>query len=262
MKQKPRIGITGPDHGGLAAWYFTALAILMQGGCPVRITPNRKFDIVKINGLIIGGGADIAPEHYQSVENDFEQPAEEDDSIFLRLLMFIVYPLIYFARRILSTKQANTLDYKRDAFEIGLLKQATERKLPVLGICRGAQIINIYFGGSLHEDISEFYSERPLPRSVFPTKEIFIEENSHLATALKNKHCRVNSLHHQAMKKISEGLWVTAEEDNTIVQAIEHRDYPFMLGVQWHPEYLLLDSRQRQLFFYFVERACNWSLNS
>ncbi len=257
MKPKPRIGITGPDHGGLAAWYFTALAILIQGGRPIRITPGRRVDVEKIDGLIIGGGADIAPERYQSAQDDFKRPTEEEKNILLRILILIIYPLIYFVRRILSTKRGQALDYERDDLETGLLEQVIKRQLPVLGICRGAQIINIFFGGSLHDDISEFYGELPLPRSVYPVKEIFIEKNSLLATAIQYQNCRVNSLHHQAMKEIGEGLWVTAKEDNAIVQAIEHRNYSFMLGVQWHPEYLLLNKRQRQLFSYFVESACD-----
>ena len=111
-------------------------------------------------------------------------------------------------------------------------------------------------GGSIHQDIGDFYVESPQVRSVLPLKFIRIEPNSRLFAAFQSTRAPVNSLHNQSAKTLGEDLVVTATEDNGVVQGLEHR-HPemFILGVQWHPEYLPQVSSQRRLFSNFIEAA-------
>lgn len=253
-RTRPCIGVTGPDRGGVAAWLFTALAILLQGGWPTRITPSRGVIIDKLDGLVIGGGADIAPD-FDFSELELDQEAIRSRNILVSLLMLIVYPVIFVFRRLVSLKDGHDIDAARDELENGLLKQVLERQLPVLGICRGSQLINRFYGGDLHSDIAEFYEEEAIPRSVFPTKDILLEPGSQLARALEIQKCRINALHHQAIDRLGEGLRITAREPNGIVQAIEHEQLAFVIGVQWHPEYMVLHKVQRRLFRMLITTA-------
>ena len=118
----------------------------------------------------------------------------------------------------------------------------------MLGICRGAQLLNVYFGGSLYQNLKEFYIETPQVRTILPKKRIRIASDSKLADILQTTLCRVNALHKQAIKKTGDDIRVSAREPNDVVQAIEHTKLPFVLGVQWHPEYLPHIRAQRSLF--------------
>ena len=108
----------------------------------------------------------------EAVIRDVQQSSKQSRDHFW--LSYLLFPLIYLFRRMFSTKQAVGLDKDRDKLELSLLGAALEKNLPVLGICRGAQLINIHLGGSLHQDLQDFYKESPQPRSVFPTKQIDI----------------------------------------------------------------------------------------
>ena len=127
--------------------------------------------------------------------------------------------------------------------------------MPVLGICRGAQLINVYFKGTLYEDINTFYYEEPNRYSIFPVKKIYIKPGSKLAEILGVRELRVNALHHQAVKKAGEDIEIVAQEANKVVQGIESAAKKFVVGVQWHPEYLVQKKRQRRIFKALVEAA-------
>ncbi len=254
---KPVIGVTGPESGGLAAWLFTRIALLLQGASAVHITSKKIDNIKNINGLIIGGGSDIHPENYSLDDELHEVKDAAKQSSEKGWLIWFVYPFIYILRRLLSTKKHSVYNKQRDKLELKLLELALDKQLPVLGICRGAQLINVHLQGTLHNDILEFYEESPLPRSVFPVKEITIEDDTLLERTLQKKQCTVNALHHQAIKDLGKNIRVSARETNNIIQAIELCDYPFLIGVQWHPEYLPFDKTQRRLFKSFVAIANN-----
>ena len=252
---KPVIGVSGPNRGGMAAWWFTWLALFLQGARAIHITSRKTCPVDELDGLVIGGGADIDPAHYgmddelKEVNKAFRQ---NTDRYWLK---WFIYPFIYLVRRMFSKKTVSQYDKERDQLELSLLLSAIKNNVPVLGICRGAQLMNISLGGSLHDDIQEFYEESPLPRSIFPVKEIRIEPGTLLKDKLRVENCTVNALHHQAIKDLGEGVKVCARESNGIVQAIECNDLRFCLGVQWHPEYLPLDHIQRRLFSSFVQAA-------
>lgn len=261
--KRPRIGVTGPDRGGTPAWWFTSLQIWLAGGWPLRIRPRKPREIDELDGLIIGGGADVDPQAYSEGEvlaEYLEQPPVQPGSPWYRRvgqwLTGLVYPLVFLLRKWLSKGKAE-LDKDRDRLEFYLLKEAHERELPVLGICRGAQLINVYHGGNLHTDISTFYYEAPNPRSIFPVKEVCIEVGSQLADILGVRQLEVNALHHQAIDETGQHLDVVARERNQVTQGIEHESTgdAFLLGVQWHPEFLPHLPRQRRIFEALVDAA-------
>jgi len=251
----PRIGITGPDKGGLAAWLFTAWAIRRAGGRPIRIQPRRPRAVGELDGVVIGGGADVSPGLYgQDSMPSINQLKDRDRSVWRRLLGLIVYPLLFLIRRLLTTKTSGR-NADRDALETDLIRAAHDRDLPILGICRGMQLINVVFGGSLHQSIEGFYEEQPAIRSVLPRKQIEIDADSLLARVLTTTRLRVNALHNQAIDTLGAELIISAREANGVIQAVEHTDGSFLLGVQWHPEYLPQRRRQLGLFRALVEAA-------
>lgn len=249
--------MTGPDKGGLAAWWFTRLAVWRAGGRAVRITPKRPRDLSLLDGLIIGGGADVDPTLYgEADDGPLESLKTQERSLRRWLLSLLLFPLIYLARRLLST-MANPPggDPDRDELESALIREAMQRGLPVLGICRGAQLLNVVAGGTLHRDLDDFYVEAPQLTTVWPAKRIQIEPDSRLARLLGCTGCRVNSLHSHAVNALAPGMRVVAREPNGVVQGIEHCDLPFAIGVQWHPEYLPQRRDQQGLFRGLVRQA-------
>jgi putative glutamine amidotransferase len=255
MKTRPVIGITGPDGGGGAAWRFTALAIHLAGGTPVRLTPGGAVGRPAIQGLILGGGGDVHPERYGEIRESLFPPHEVHDSWGRYLTSLVVDPFVWMARYTSAMMTGAQVDEARDEFEFKLFRRALAQGWPVLGVCRGAQLINVYFGGSLHQNLSGFYTEEPEIITVFPKKQVIIHPGTRLASVIGDGSKWVNSLHRQGVKNLGCGLRVAARDSNRIVQAIEHPDHPFVLGVQWHPEYMPQAPEQRALFRTLVERA-------
>lgn len=198
--------------------YGYAEAVLAAGGLPIFIPVMSEVSTKEllacggIDGIIISGGSDVAPRYYG------EEP---------------------------STKIPG-IDTKRDAAEFELLKEACERKIPVLGICRGHQLINVAFGGTLYQDID---SQMPSGMGHHPTHinrdELFhsvnIEKESILSKIFETEKIYVNSFHHQGIKKLGEGLKGIAFSSEGLVEAVEteNMEENFVLGIQWHPENLV-----------------------
>jgi len=155
------------------------------------------------------------------------------------------------------------INYARDQFEMKLLEHALHQRLPILGICRGAQVINVGFGGTLYQDLAhdatpEFehrQTDAGMARSDTTHSVTVTEPDSLLAGAVAGS-CRVNSLHHQAIKRLGHGLKVTAHSEDGLVEAVEAaNDYPFLLAVQWHPEEIDDHPEQRRIFEDFVAKC-------
>lgn len=256
--KKPIIGITGPDKGGTAAWWFTKYAVLLQGGKPVRITPSKPSLDEELDGLILGGGADIDPGRYGEsfAENPFKMGPKPSSlyQVFINILSFLFYPFLFLIRKLLSTK-SSAVDPERDRLEFEILQKAVKNSIPILGICRGSQLINVHLGGNLHQDIENFYSEVPRVYSVWPKKKVRIEPDSKLGQIIRKDNIWVNALHNQAVDNEGSGLRVVAREETDLPQAIEHISYPFMLGVQWHPEYMPQVEHQRAIFDALIRQA-------
>lgn len=221
-KNESVIGITKPDRTENAAYALVALGVKLAGGRPAPITTGREGDVKHLDGVILGGGQDVFPMLF-------------DD----------------------TPKQGYVYDHARDEMEIELAKAALDRDIPVLGICRGAQLLNVVYGGSLHLDVSKAYEDASYPDSLFAKvffrKPINTVAGSIIRRALKARTACVNSLHKQAVKALGNGLEATALEPNGVVQAIEDRDRRYVLGVQFHPEFMLHKSMFRGVFNSLVE---------
>lgn len=259
LRKRPRIGVTGPDSGGSIAWAFTRLALLRAGALPVRITPLTPTHACQLDGLVLGGGADVSEPLREPPP--YEAPARSRRRRGPRLVDLALAPLVLGARWTFGTR-AHGVDGSRDAQELALLAEAARRNLPVLGICRGAQLMNLAAGGSLSRNVSALYEERPDLYTVLPRREVVVERPSRLCDVLGVDNVLVNSLHFHAVDRPGAELRVVARERAGVVQAIEHVSRPFWIGVQWHPEYLPLRGAQRRLFEGLVAAACAPRLNS
>jgi putative glutamine amidotransferase len=252
--------VTGPDRGGWPAWFFTKISVWLAGGRAKRMTPHRYARVKNcpFDGLILGGGADVDPARYGAgLLHDMQElhrgPHPQERYVILSVFSLLVYAL----RSIFSLpSHGGFLDKERDAMEWSLLDQAIRDGRPVLGICRGSQLINVYFRGTLHQDIRPFYTEYPQYRSIFPKKIVHVKRASQLFRILHRERCLVNALHNQSVAELADELEVAACEPNGIIQAIEckQKSRP-VLGVQWHPEYLVQKTEQRLLFQWLVARA-------
>jgi len=134
------------------------------------------------------------------------------------------------------------VDERRDLFEIALLLAARERRMPVFGVCRGIQVMNVALGGDLYQDLPSQadskvgHSQRTLDEG--PWHDIEVRRGTRLAEILGEASTAVNSYHHQACRRVADGLSVTATAPDGVVEALEDPGQPFFLGVQWHPEVL------------------------
>ncbi len=254
---RPVIAVTGPDRGGFPAWLFTSWALRRAGAKPVRIRPRRGAP-ARFDGLVVGGGADVSPGRYGALPARRPPAARYRRSRTLpRLVLdYALAPFIQILRRVFGlARGAAGPDPARDALELSLIARAEASDLPVLGICRGAQLLNIHAGGTLYQDLSGFYTERPDRWTVFPRKAIDVAPRSRLHAVLGRARCEVNSLHRQAVDALGSGLATVARDVRGVVQGIEHPQRRFWIGVQWHPEYLPQVPEQRRLFRSLVAAA-------
>ncbi len=221
---RPLIGVTKPSRSDNLAYACIWAGIWLGGGKPVRITAAMPRKHLKLKGLVLGGGSDVFPGLYN------EAPLPD-----------YVY------------------DRDRDEMEIAWAQRAERTGVPVLAICRGAQLMNVLRGGTLHHDINTLVDVPDYPDTlighVLYRKAILLEPGSLLQSILQGDRDSVNSLHKQAIADLGAGLSVSAREENGVVQGIEDRDRDYYLGVQFHPEFLIHRSRFRRIFRSFVEAA-------
>ncbi len=201
---RPLIGITSDIKDGRCfIKQDYARSVEKAGACPVILQPIGNIEAIKdiahrLNGLIISGGGDIDPIHYG-----------EERQISLSLV-----------------------SEERFVFEKALLRSALEQKMPVLGICYGMQFLNVFLGGTLYQDIGQIPSVLDHEKE----HEIDVYKDGVLYYILSKESIRVNSSHHQAVKRLGTGLRCIAEARDGLIEAVAMDDYPFFLGVQWHPE--------------------------
>ncbi len=222
-RKRPVIGITKPERGDWPAYAAMKLAVWIAGGKPIRITARAPREPEAIDGLIFGGGSDVYPKRYQATE-----------------------------------KAGYRYDLAREEVEESWADRAFQHDIPVLGVCRGCQMLNVLVGGTLHQDLDVFpdqdYPTGPFGYLFFRTK-ITVDEGSGLHRYLRRDRIGVNSIHQQAIDQLGEGLTVTAREDNGLVQAVEHSRHAFFLGVQFHPEFLIYRRPFRKLFTALIDAA-------
>ncbi len=216
----PLIGVTGPSGWYHLAWRCSRFALTRAGARFVRLTPGQETSH-DLDAVIIGGGDDIDPALYADSRHH----------------------------------RRGSYDRARDAFERRIIEDALERERPLLGICRGAQLLNATLGGDLHQDVRAMREHTSNRRSVLPRKIVAVDISSRLYDILGTASIVVNSLHEQAVNQPGEGLRIVARDRDGIVQAIEHEGDVLRVGVQWHPEFLPYRLEQRRLFRALVDAA-------
>lgn len=221
MGRRIRVAVTGAAKGSRTAWYFARFLLGSHGAKAFFLRPGSRRADAPFDALLITGGSDIDPGTYGGEAH----PA------------------------IIKT------DPERDAMELALLERAHREGVPVMGICRGMQLINLYFGGTLHPHIHDFELETAHPHTPFPLKEVTLDAETKLHELLGQPTLRVNALHHQAVDRPGEGLRIAAHDRNKIVQAVEHTELPFVMGLQWHPEFMPYAWHSRKLFAAFIRSA-------
>jgi putative glutamine amidotransferase len=230
----PLIGITMAfDHGTntakLSAKYISAVE--EAGGVPLAIPPledKKLLNVIiqQLDGIILTGGPDIDPSYYNQL------------------------PHRYLGR----------VCPRRDASEIYLAAEFMKLSKPILGICRGLQVMNVAMGGTLCQDIPSIIDNpikhmQDAPRSHKSHEIEIVEQDSLTYKIIGNSRLMVNSFHHQAVGKPAPDLKVTARAPNGVIEAMESKGRGFCIGVQWHPEELTDDRAHMRLFEYLVYAA-------
>lgn len=200
-------------------------AVIAAGGVPFIVPLTSSDEQNHLNGvdaLVLTGGGDIDPARYGSIPSPF----------------------------------VGGIDPHRDAVEILLVRTALSRRIPVLGICRGCQLLNVALGGTLIQHLPDVTA---LSHLVPAFREddvhtVWVEAGSHLAAAVGGGELAVNSVHHQAVGALAPGLRAVAWAPDGIVEAIESMD-GLCVGIQWHPENLQQAPRHRALFNWLVIQA-------
>lgn len=159
-------------------------------------------------------------------------------------------------------RNCGPISTKRDSMELMLLSIAMDQKKPILGLCRGAQLLNVGLGGDIYQDIdSQYQSPFPIAHrqpldSSLPAHHVNVQPDTLLASIAGQKSIQVNSFHHQAVRNLAPGLVAGGFSPDGLIEEVEMPDYPFLIGVQWHPEYLWKnDETSKALFLRFVD-AC------
>ena len=230
---KPLIGIgcdvvqkKGERDRAFAFTTYTE-AIRRAGGIPVVIPPqpeNAEEIVEEIDGLVLAGGDDCDPSAYGEPRHPTTEPG----------------------------------DPRRLKNDLSLAKAARQRGIPTLGICLGAQMMNVAAGGTLIQDINSTvkteikHASEPSDRH---RHDVTIDANTKLAAILGGRPLNVNSSHHQAVGKVGEGLRVTAHAPDGVIEGLEDPSHAFYVGVQWHPEDMTGEASASTLFGAFVEAA-------
>jgi len=199
-------------------------SVRAAGGRPVILPPGASLE--GLDGFILSGGGDVDPVHYGA-----------------------------------KRTHSRNVKAERDAFELGLARQAWQRRVPLLCVCRGLQVLNVALGGTLVQDILK---ERPGARDhscghageEHDAHSVAVVPGTRLAALMGAPNVDVNSRHHQCVDVLGQGLVVSARSPDGIIEALEPRDHAgWCIGVQWHPEDFHRSGRFRALFEGLV-RAC------
>lgn len=219
------IGVSGPARMRMAQRLISA-GLRLLGVHTRYIRPGSKVDVSQLDGLVLSGGAHVHPGRYGQ-----------------------------------QSQVTARYDLKRDATDYELLEQAEQVGVPVLGICRGAQFINVFHGGSLCQNVTPLRvhtRHRPL---LLPMQTVCLVSTSRLGQLMQQPVIGANRIHSQAIKRLGHNLKVVAVDNDLFVQAIENTGDQWLMGVQWHPEYLLYHSGHRRIFSHLVKAAMAFRLS-
>lgn len=234
---RPLIGITTRNgrnsdrHATISLMQSYTDAIIAAGGLPMPIPSSYPQDVLldlysRLDGILFSGGGDVSLVHFSG------EPHPRVDGV----------------------------DPDRDRTELTLLRSAAEDGKPMLGICRGIQLLNVALGGTLYTHIPAQLPnalDHDYPGSL--RRELVhlvnVDESARLAGILGETLLHVNSLHHQGVKDIAPSLRAAGYSPDGLVEALEMPDHPYAVGVQWHPEWLTDQPAMRRLFGSFVDAA-------
>lgn len=235
---RPRIGITidthdKPDQYESPVTYATAVA--KAGGLPFLLPYKTDLSLVPqyvdaLDGILFSGGNDLDPALYGEAYHPRAVPIDPD----------------------------------RQRFEMALLEEVERRRMPVLGICLGSQLMNLYRGGSLVQFLPEIDRQPPLEHrkidGVMPRHGVHLKPESAVAHALGKTEIDANSSHKQAIKQVGRGLRIIGTAPDGVIEGIEDPTFPLFLGVQWHPERLHNEPDHLSLFRLLVDKAAEASI--
>lgn len=241
--KRPLIGLTpGYDYDKNMSYVKNGYweAVQKAGGIPVLLTLFPEYEDVldemleRCDGILATGGPDLDAKYYNEINLNFNQE---------------ISPI-------------------RDSLEMYIIKKAIACNKPVLGICRGAQVINVAFGGSLYQDINSQVKGRDLIKHCqnapkwYPTHNVFIAAGTKVWNCFNESSIAVNSFHHQAIKDVAPGLIASSQADDGIIESIESLNHKFVVGVQWHPELMWKENPVfLKLFEAFIASASELSLH-
>jgi len=196
-------------------------AVRRAGAVPIIFPPGELEPerlLLTVSALIVSGGGDINPNSYGG---------KHHESVY-------------------------SVCEERDAFEFALTRAAlADTRVPMLCICRGLQVLNVVCGGTLHVHLPDHYGDRVAhrvaPRDI-SVHSVRIEPDSRLARILGTTHAAVRSWHHQGIDRVGDGLRPVAWAEDGLIEAVEHVEHPWCIGVQWHPEMQLEDIAQQRIF--------------
>lgn len=217
---RPLIGVTGPRRGAFGPRLCVQLGLWLTGGKARQLRPGDPVDTTALDGVVVTGGHDVEPALYKA-----------------------------------EAEVHGNYDPERDRFESDIIDCALRDGTPLLGICRGAQLLNVRKGGSLFQDLRKRRQKTSKRRFIFPLKTLCVEAGSRLASILGGDVIKINSLHNQSIDRVGSGLAVCGRDLDDIVQAVADPGHAFLFGVQWHPEFLIYSARQRRLFSELVAAA-------
>lgn len=225
---RPRVGITTDPTYAVAEY---EAAVRAAGGDPVVLMPAAGSGLAGLDGIVFAGGDDIDPARYGRARHPRTEVAAAE----------------------------------RDTFELDLMRAALDCRVPTLAICRGMQIANVAFGGTLHQHVPDDFGvaiphqpqiDGATFRGIIAEHRLTVEPASLLAT-LAGPSLATGSRHHQALERIADPFHVVARAPDGVIEAIEARAPMFWLGVQWHPEstVTLDDGESAALFRGLVEAS-------
>lgn len=226
-ERRPVVGVTTYTENARWPGWTRQAALLPQvyvdsvaraGGVPVLLPPHAADEpddaatavVAALDAIVLSGGADVDPVHYGEARGPRTRTRPE-----------------------------------RDEWELAVLRAALERRMPVLAVCRGMQLLNVACGGTLHQhlpDVLDGSTAHQPGTGAFGTTEVRVTPASRLA-AIVGRRVTVSCHHHQAVRVLGNGLGAAAWAADETIEAVEHFDHEFVVGVQWHPEEDAADAR-------------------
>lgn len=223
--------------------------IIENGGIPVVLNNQINHQditslVSRLDGVLLIGGQDLDSRCYnEQCEITYSEEIHDSGKLYLR-------------------SNRDKPDYQRDLFEIELYNQAKKQNIPVLGICRGYQLINVAEGGSLYQEIPETHITHNIINETVPTHKVNIAQNTLAHRVFNSDAITTCSIHHQGIKDLGKDLIASGHSEDNLIEMIEHADNSkFIFGIQGHPERAYKDFKENNLLFNHFLNSCKKNEN-